>query len=574
MTTTKKENHHRIGSSFNYPQLTEIGFLVLSLLATVKAFSEYLSVNNEDIFRRVISHLAIPTVILLTRQWGMKISLFSRDSQLNCSIKQKKQKIIQITKKSSASSLTTLRQASSSNSLSKLSKVMRKLPCFKKGETCFIPTISTTDPFISTELVKKMTLTELAEIVKYAISCRQHEFDEQLFIIGKPPHVHEIINTMNSAIRKSRGVHIHPSTASWCTSGGNFDALYFCAAMRLIVEWRAVKIVPEEYKAYAVGMNMAKRDFIQNIAKVESAIHRWIETEAESGKEDLNSPSIAQLLKFELINQTHPRLPRLKDKTAAIGLLWMTRQLQFQSMIFFNLQKLKTNSATKAVNSAYKTVFGQYHGWAIQKVFNYAFNGTPPVSLLFSMMNPDLASSINSQPAHIDVDPLILAIPSISFDGEKIDDEDVLTLIPDEGFKLHPNIIEVFQNIEIGWKEFASKVEKEWFEILDKVVTGGSYNDDNTNKGIANKLVRAQSDSESTSSVSLSSNSNKADMSLNFTNVQNSNVCKASLEFHIQQETSKAANNDINTFLAVMDPLLRDVFSIIDQFGMNDPTKV
>ena len=54
------------------------------------------------------------------------------------------------------------------------------------------------------------------------------------------------------------------------------EALYFCAILRLFAEWRIVRQVPQGYKGYAVGMNLGHRDVVQNLVKLETAIHHFI----------------------------------------------------------------------------------------------------------------------------------------------------------------------------------------------------------------------------------------------------------------------------------------------------------
>ena len=41
---------------------------------------------------------------------------------------------------------------------------------------------------------------------------------------------------------------------------GDIDALQFCAVVRLLVEWRILRQVPEGYKGYSVGMSLGHKD--------------------------------------------------------------------------------------------------------------------------------------------------------------------------------------------------------------------------------------------------------------------------------------------------------------------------
>ena len=54
------------------------------------------------------------------------------------------------------------------------------------------------------------------------------------------------------------------------TPDGTPDALLFCSVMRAFADWRLVKQTPPGYKGYSVGMELGRKDVVQNIAKV-----RW-----------------------------------------------------------------------------------------------------------------------------------------------------------------------------------------------------------------------------------------------------------------------------------------------------------
>lgn len=308
---------------------------------------------------------------------------------------------------------------------------------------------------------------------------------------------------------------------------------------------------------------MAQRDLIQNIAKVEDGVHKWIDSKVLAGIEEINSPTISQLLKYELLNGIHPRLPKLKDNTVAIGVVWMYRQLQFQSEIFRNLQecRVSNDSAMDAMKAAYKTVFDNYHGWALQQGFNYAFKGAPPISMIFSMMNPDLSVSIENKANEADV--VILPMTFHSTDKDR-DDEVVENMF--HGFDL-------FQNIGRGWKTLSGKVEQEWFGLIDKLVTGG-----NNPEKEKRSSVRSSSESETdadesiTSDGSLSVKTNCHEYARN--SIPSFVLSGPSLELHIKEETSKAAKTDMKVYSTVMSPMLEDISRTINDFGMNDPSKV
>jgi uncharacterized protein (DUF885 family) len=96
------------------------------------------------------------------------------------------------------------------------------------------------------------------------------------------------------------------------------------------------------------------------------------------------------LLEHEVDCNVHASLPRLVEKTAAMGLLWVRRQLHYQTSIFSNILRVPETfpSSHAAVASAYAQVYGHYHGWAVQKIFNYSFQAAPAVSEIYKFMNP------------------------------------------------------------------------------------------------------------------------------------------------------------------------------------------
>lgn len=531
------------------------------------AVTEYFQLPSSEYLGGLL--VTILAIIVLTRRRWQK----ARQQQQNNGIMAKRES------SSVVSSLATLKQVSSSASFARLSEAMRG--CFKNGD--FVASISAPESFVPTSLLEKISLQELSTIISYTLECNRSEFDEAACLakIGSP-HVKEVIAAVHTAVMRSRGVNVLPSKVSGSVSGGDFDALYFCASMRLLVEWRSIKIVPEEYKAYAVGMNVAKRDLIQNAAKVEDAVHRWIEQEVvlNDNKKEVSSPTIRQILHYERRNGVHARLPKLKDKTAAIGILWMTRQLQFQTEIFSNFTKVPTTykSAIEAVRVAYKTVFNSYHGWAIQQVFNYSFKGAPPVALLFRMMNPEILQGMNTED---DGDTVIVDYPApppnvtssfaSSIDGDYDDDEDDLVMC--EGF----NLTKLGDEIKGNWDKFAADVEREWSSFVDGL--GGKKKRARQNLAAANEEDNSgteQNDGAAPTAIvqkqrpSFLKKKKKSHRSIVPAFVLN----EEALQQYVEKETTKTAHVHIEHYLTIMNPLVKELTSTINEFGMNDPSKV
>jgi len=143
-------------------------------------------------------------------------------------------------------------------------------------------------------------------------------------------------------------------------------------------------------------MALGLKDVVQNIARVEVVMRKWIELKSVelAANNDptsdivLRGPTVRQLLEYEKESNIHPNLPRLNGG-AAIGLLWSLRQLLYQSAVFQNILDTpsKYTDSKAAVGAAYSQVYDKYHGWAVQKIFNYSFRSAPEATLIFNMMD-------------------------------------------------------------------------------------------------------------------------------------------------------------------------------------------
>jgi hypothetical protein len=517
---------------------------------------------------REIGLVAAFLVILLTIRW-------QRHSKMREQMKRNNSGLLRIARASSAASLATLKQVSSSPSFVRLSEAVRKLQCFKQGYS--VPTLSAPEMFAPLTALKKISLQELSTVINYAMECNRSGFDEAPFLAALSPHGKEIVAAMDTAVIKSRGVHVLPSEISAPVRDGDVDALYFCAAMRLLVEWRAVKIIPAEYKSYAVGMNVAKRDLVQNTAKVEDAIHKWIESEVESGKEEVSSPTVRQLLDYELTSNVHTRLPKLKDNTAATGIVWMNRQLLFQTEIFANMLKVPNTYKTgiEAVRAAYKTVFNPYHGWAIQQVFNYSFNGAPPVSVLFEMMNPEVMDEIENYFPETDTEMVDYSVPEAADSSftSSLDNsthshnEDLVSHVSSKEEDLNP--FERFgRDTKKNWEKFAADVERDWSAFVEVLVQCGSK-DNRVRAHSLDTSVAGVSDFQSDPGVQKERPSLRRRPS-----VPKFVLNEDGLQQYVERETTKAAHKHIDSYLTIMKPLLTELTTTIEEFGMNDPSKV
>lgn len=170
---------------------------------------------------------------------------------------------------------------------------------------------------------------------------------------------------------------------------GSMDALHFCGVMRLFADWRVLRqIPPSGYKTYATGITLGHKDILLNVKKIENAARAWIERRKAVQGTIRKRPTLRDLLKEEVDTNVHTRgLPKLEDESAATGLLWARRQLEYQNKLYRNFNDNSfNNNISEAVRAAYDDVYSKFHGWAVRKVFQYSAAAAPPLELLVEHM--------------------------------------------------------------------------------------------------------------------------------------------------------------------------------------------
>jgi hypothetical protein len=269
----------------------------------------------------------------------------------------------------------------------------------KKSQHAFA--LSSPEPFVPLKEIAELTLRDVAMAFRFAIESTRKDFNKNKFVSSAAPRLKKVFEKMTIAAANSRGKDINVPTTGSELIWGDIDALHFCAAMRIFAEWRVLRQVPDGYKGYAVGMSLGQKDIIQNVAKIEQAIHSLIDhrerlleesTDYEENRyEEIYSPTLRELLQYEVDTKIHGnKLPRLKEKSGAMGLLWVRRQLHYQTELFSNVIKVpqRFESTVAAVSAAYAEVYDKYHGWTVQKIFNYSFQAAPDTNVIYRFMNP------------------------------------------------------------------------------------------------------------------------------------------------------------------------------------------
>uniref|UniRef100_A0A7R9W955 Glycolipid transfer protein domain-containing protein n=1 Tax=Pseudictyota dubia TaxID=2749911 RepID=A0A7R9W955_9STRA len=553
------------------------------------------------------------------------------------------------------------------------------------------PALSAADPFLPAKSIGELTLGDITVAFRYAVESGRDGFNRKDFVKragedGKPlsEHATKALDAMDTATAKSRGKGIEPAKTSALPKKveeevggtgplspkvgfGDVDALQFCAAMRLFAEWRVLRQVPEGYKGYAVGMGLGHKDVVQNVVKIESAVHDLLliqdeemeyslddascktsdESEEESGvcpgsdasqlrAGPLRSPTLRDLLQYEIDHrvQTQGKLPRLKEKSAAMGLLWVRRQLQYQTAIFSNMLKVGSlpgsifPTAIDAVRSAYSEVYDKFHGWAVQKIFNYSFQAAPEAEVIYKHMNPARLVEVTAQARSGEIDHVggiryestetteseTVTIVSSEGDEEKMSEDTTVTRTTsmekswddetsssksEEKVHTHSNdgshqeiLVEENQFIDNStsteseakatnnndddsnpWVKFGSHIASEWDKLANHV--GGECDKLGKHIGgewdkLAANVVRLfnKDDNHGMSS------SRGTDVRGGSSSPVDGGLSGEALEEYVSSQMAQDAHNHIERYLRIVRPLLTDLAGLFDEMNMDDPTKV
>jgi hypothetical protein len=249
------------------------------------------------------------------------------------------------------------------------------------------------------------------------------------------------------------------------------------------------------------------------------------------------------------------RLPRLKEKSAAMGLLWVRRQLVYQTAIFNNVLDVPSrfDSSRAAVQAAYDDVYGNLHGWAVQKIFSYSFQAAPEGIEIYKYMNPHRLEEVQEEARD-----KILGMPV-----QKKRKNGGLFLFG----KLENTPIGRFgRHVGNEWNKMACNVGNEWDKLTDNV--GSEWDKLSGNVGQLFGQHKPDSDEKQRQWNDCSAlvpdpqiDSDEASKNLE-------------VEMYISQEMKNDAYEHIKAYLEVVDPLLEDLTNLIDEFNMDDPTKV
>lgn len=442
--------------------------------------------------------------------------------------------------------------------------------------------LSNADCFVPLKEIADSTLKDITISFRYAVESTRRDFNSGQFLSGVLPRVKKMVERMSTATSLARGRDVPaPITAEQAVPSGDIDAINFCAAMRIFAEWRVLRQVPPGYKGYAVGIGLGQKDIVQNIAKIEHAIHEYIDRFAKKDDNEetasidsngtdsqrmLTSPTLRDLLQYEVDTDIHDnsKLPRLKEKSAAMGLLWVKRQLVYQTAIFNNVLDVPSrfDSSRAAVQAAYDEVYGDLHGWAVQKIFSYSFQAAPEGIEIYKYMNHHRLQEVHAE----------VRSELMKTSGERRE-------------RLSSNPLERFgRHVGKEWDKLVSNVVNEWDKLSDNVVN--EFEKVTGNIGQLFGQPRRQHEHKPNKKRRLSGGEDNngptivlptADTPEDLSMANDEDILAArelEMENFINQEMRKDAYDHIKAYLEVVDPLLEDLTDLIDEFNMDDPTKV
>jgi hypothetical protein len=446
-------------------------------------------------------------------------------------------------------------------------------------------------------VVEQLALGDIADLFRYAAEVRRkHVFDRSAFVTSLPPTSPlvrwGVLKAIDRVAVESSGIGAYLLAPKAEEIGNNrnddddedddddeVDALHFCAAVRMFAEWRVLRLVPPGcHQRYTIGMNLARRDLLQNVHKMEEAVHSWLLAHHRHPQSDNNPtstssfcrPTLRQVLELEKGQAgMHPRLPRLTDRSGASGLLWMVRQLSYQTRLFDNLARIPYHFATSrsAVTAAYEATYRPYHGFIVRNIFQSSFEAAPDADTILRFMElPNLDAITVAE------DQEWSDLYEGADDARKENDEDdgwvqLPVEDPKDDSLLYSNSA-LEQSYKIRDRSFPGAQLAPSAQLPTPLDHVGRFVEEQRSKlqRLMGQCVGFQADG----------NPNR--------NVMEATGVVGSSSFAMRSsdprgDDSKDQNlhtvaNVIPSYLAVLQPLLAKLERLIDEFNMNDPTKI
>lgn len=269
--------------------------------------------------------------------------------------------------------------------------------------------------------ISNLTLRDIKDVLRFVVDMNRQGWNKNMFLSKLSKNARKAVAAIEAiALSYTKSVQVQLSSRSYhyrhtnkstmfspsAEASGDTDALMFVIFVKLFAEWRALRLVPIGYQRYSMGMSLAKRDLLQNADNIETNIREYI-ADCQSLRtvphgHAITSPTIKQLLQWEIDQKKHHKLPYLTDKTAASGLLWIQRQLQYQTSILRNISQIPSafKNSKSAVLSAYAAVYEKYHGFMVRQLFQRTFDAAPDADAIIQYMNVPYAYNDNTPDYH------------------------------------------------------------------------------------------------------------------------------------------------------------------------------
>lgn len=436
---------------------------------------------------------------------------------------------------SSADALSRLSRVSSSETMKKLSSTIRNTLKSYRRKTA-LKAITRKECFAKLEYIGKLSIRDLIVLFRYANDVNQVDFNRKKFMAEQSQVLRSVVTAIDFAVAMSRGGQKQKTMLHAHRRNGEVDALYFTAVMRVFAEWRSIRLVPDGYNRYAMGLNLAYRDILQNLAKMEEGVHAFMKYHGTVPDDDTPiCPTLRDVLAFEVETHVHRNLPILKEKSAASGLLWSKRQLHYQTALFANTLQVPYTFATTQAGfvAAYSEVYDLYHGWAIKQIFSQSFGGSPPVNEIFLQMHPSVFQ-LNEHNTH-DCTHSHYSF-SNSEEGEGLDNEFLAAI-----------------------ESFGKQVARKWDDLLRFF---NCVDDDDERQNTHNLIMSSESylDMKSFGGTYLS--------------VLQECPSQDSGESPIASDPLEEVKLGLLEFVNETRPLVDDINKLIEEFKMNDPSRV
>jgi hypothetical protein len=460
-----------------------------------------------------------------------------------------------LSKVSSCETLSRISRVSSRDALSRLSTSIRKsFASSASRRRAALQAITTKECFARLDYIEQLSVGDLTVLFRYAASVNHADFNRAKFLAGQSDLIRAMVTAIDLAVKVSRGSSSEAAKIASDSKQGDIDALYFLAVIRIFAEWRTVRMVPKNgFKRYSVAMNLAYRDVLQNSAKIESAVHAYLKYRFGSlsdTRQTIPSPSLRQLLQYELETNVHPNLPRLTEYSAASGLLWTKRQLHYQEVTFANTLQIPVvyPSSKDAGGAAYREVYESYHGWAVKQVFQHSFGASPSVEAIWKAMvptkKPFKATSVKGSSASTKDSPRHPMVP-----------ERKLSEVSEDTFPLDGERPE--NEIIVALDNFGKHITGEWNKLLNNFncVTDEEHKQSN--------LVASTGSFLDVQGLACTS----------FDSVVDSVVEQQVRIVSAAASPVDKVKREIGEHIQEMWPIVGELSGLIEELNMNDPTK-